>query len=86
MAAPQGNTNAKKAKVWSDAIHKHLAQNPKDLADIAKSLITQAKEGNINAIKEVGDRLDGKAIQGIEGQLEHSLVVEITRYADKASE
>ena len=82
MAAPIGNTNAKKAKAWSDAIHKHLVQNPQDLAEIAKSLVTQAKEGNLGAIKELGDRIDGKSIQGIEGQLEHSLIVEITKFSE----
>jgi hypothetical protein len=86
MAAPKGNSNAKKAKVWSDAIHKHLTQNPKDLADIAKSLVDQAKEGNIAAIEEIGDRLEGKAVQPLEGQIEQNLTVELIRYANTASE
>lgn len=81
MAAPKGNTNAKKAKVWSDAIHKHLTKNPKDLAEIAKSLINKAKDGDIAAIKELGDRVDGKVTQPIEGQLDQSLTIEIIRYA-----
>lgn len=66
MAAPQGNDNAKKAKVWSDALRKYITQNPKDLEAAAKALIAKAKDGDVSAIKELGDRLEGKAMQSVE--------------------
>ena len=84
MAAPKGNKNAAKAKIWSDALRKQLVQG-KDLPKIAKALIAKACDGDIQAIKEIGDRLDGKAIQSIEGQVEQSLTVEIIRFANPAS-
>ena len=80
MAAPKGNTNAKKAKAWCDAIHMELAQDPKALRRVAKSLISKAQEGDMAAIKELGDRIDGKAVQSVEGNIEQSLTVEIMRY------
>ncbi len=35
------------------------------LRAIADSLVTKAMEGDVSAIKEVGDRLDGKVPQGV---------------------
>ena len=37
------------------------------LQAIAEKLIDCALEGDISAIKEIGDRVDGKAVQAIEG-------------------
>lgn len=34
---------------------------------IAEKLIDLAVEGDMQAIKEIGDRVDGKAVQAIEG-------------------
>lgn len=34
---------------------------------VAKALLDKAAEGDVQAIKEVGDRLDGKVPQGIIG-------------------
>jgi hypothetical protein len=67
MGAPLGNKNNKKNQYWSDALRKYIAQNPSDLAEAAQAIFTKAKEGDINAIKEIGDRLEGKAIQRVEG-------------------
>lgn len=67
MGAPVGNDNAKKNKIWSEALRKHITQNPKDLAAAALALITKAKDGDIAAIKELGDRLEGKAVQQVVG-------------------
>ena len=69
MAAPQGNQNAKKAKIWSDALRKELDgnQNAAKLRKLARKLIEMAEEGNIQAMKEIGDRLEGKPAQAIEG-------------------
>jgi hypothetical protein len=40
-----------------------LTQEPQKLENIVKQLITQAEQGEAWAVKEVIDRLDGKAVQ-----------------------
>ena len=68
MPAPLGNANANKGKIWREAIRRALeAESRREgieaLEAVAASLIAKAKEGDIGAIKELGDRLDGKAAQ-----------------------
>ncbi len=63
MAAPIGNTNAVKGKMFYDKLRKVLTQEPQKLENIVKQLITQAEQGEAWAVKEVIDRLDGKAVQ-----------------------
>lgn len=67
--APLGNKNATKNKIWADALRKELAgnKNAKVLRNLARVLIAEAEGGNMQAMKEIGDRLDGKPVQGIEG-------------------
>lgn len=67
--APKGNTNAtKEHRIWGDAIRRAVTQaNGKKLRKIADMLIEKATEGDIQAIKELGDRLDGKSAQPIVG-------------------
>ena len=67
MAAPEGNNNATKNKYWSDALRKYITQNPKELEEAAKALFAKANEGDVAAIREIGDRLEGKAVQRVEG-------------------
>jgi hypothetical protein len=58
-------------KLFREALRMELAQageNLKALREIAAVLIGEAKAGNIQAIKELADRLDGKPAQ----MLEHS--------------
>ncbi len=51
------------------------------LRDIADALVTKAAEGDIPAIKEVADRLDGKVPQAVIGDEKNPLhfVAAITR-------
>jgi hypothetical protein len=63
MAAPIGNTNAVKGKMFYDKLRKVLTQEPHRLEKIVGQLITQAELGEAWAVKEVIDRLDGKAVQ-----------------------
>ena len=63
MAAPIGNTNAQQGKMFYDALRKALIQNPTRLPRIVEQLLNQAELGEPWAVKEVIDRLDGKAIQ-----------------------
>jgi hypothetical protein len=68
MAAPIGNVNAVKGKMFYDKLRKRLTQEPHRLERIVNELITQAEAGEAWAVKEVIDRLDGKAIQTTEMQ------------------
>lgn len=69
--APLGNQNARKAKVWEQAIKRALARrNPersvdRGLDDLADKLVAAAEVGDSWAIKEIGDRIDGKAAQAV---------------------
>ncbi len=68
MAAPVGNKNAVKSRPWSDAINRALlAEDGKKLRSLADKLIDRALEGDVTALKEIGDRMDGKAAQAITG-------------------
>jgi len=58
-------------KLFREALRMQLAQageNLKALREIADVLIAEARAGNIQAIRELADRLDGKPTQ----MLEHS--------------
>lgn len=65
--APKGNNNAGKNKPWSDALRKALLQSDgARLRRIAEALLKKAEEGDIAALKELGDRVEGRVIQQIE--------------------
>ena len=79
-----GNKNAAKAKIWSDALRKHAVNNPECIPDTAKKLWEMAIGGDLGAIKEVGDRLEGKVANVIAGDPNQPLTVElITEYLIK---
>lgn len=68
--APIGNKNGTKSKAWSDALRRALEgkQNANKLAKLADKLVELAlEEGNMQAFREIGDRLEGKPAQMIEG-------------------
>lgn len=69
--APIGNKNATKNKVWSDAVRKAVVQN-QNLDKLAAALLEKALSGDISALKELGDRLEGKPTQQIDQTTEHS--------------
>ena len=64
--APLGNQNAAKGKMFYEALRKALTQNPKKLNDVVDGLIDAAIAKEPWAVKELIDRVDGKAIQAIE--------------------
>lgn len=85
MGAPVGNNNATKNKCWREALQRIVAKRPKDLEQVAEALFAAAKQGDIAAIKELGDRLDGKASQDVNAKVEGNLTVEIVRFANQAT-
>lgn len=71
--APIGNANAKNAKRWQSAVTRALARLSEGagveagLDRLADQLVSAAAAGEQWALKEVGDRLDGKPAQIIAG-------------------
>jgi hypothetical protein len=81
--APIGNSNAAKGKRWSDAIDRALAKRCKGdgiaaLDDLAEKLLAKADEGDMQALKELGDRIEGKPSQAIDldAKVQGSLQIE----------
>jgi hypothetical protein len=70
MGAPVGNQNAAKAKQWTAAIQRALAKRSKvesalAIDDLAEKLLLACDKGEIGALKELGDRLEGKPAQAL---------------------
>lgn len=66
-----GNRNAARAKIWSAAIERALARRSSVdgrimLDALAEKLIALAEAGDLAALREIGDRLEGKPKQMIE--------------------
>ncbi len=75
--APRGNQNAVKNKHWGEALNRALlADDGKKLRQLADKLIDAAMNGDVQALKEIGDRIDGKPSQ----ELQHTcdLIVQIS--------
>lgn len=66
MGAPLGNKNAVKGKIFYSALLNVLEDDDAILRMIAQTLIEAAKNGEPWAVKELIDRLDGKAAQPTE--------------------
>ena len=76
--APIGNKNATKNRPWAEAINRALlAEDGKGLRKLAERLIDKASEGDVTALKEIGDRMDGKALQAITGADGGAVKVEV---------
>lgn len=76
-----GNKNATKNKIWIAALNRAIAQDDgKRLREAAEKLIDLAAQGDVPALRELGDRLDGKAAQQllIGGDGQEPLSVELS--------
>ena len=85
MAAPQGNQNAVKGKRWADAISRALeersrAKQVEALDELAEKLLAACDAGELAALKELGDRLDGKAHQSVSGPDGKDLIPPVMRW------
>lgn len=84
MAAPKNPRGAKSDKIWRDAVmravHREMEKGgSKRLEMLADRLVAKALEGDVSALKEIGDRLDGKPTQAIAGDPAEPLTVRIVR-------
>jgi predicted ATP-dependent Lon-type protease len=69
--APRG---PKADKIWANALRLAVMRETEDengvksnyLTRIAQNMVKKATEGDVMAMKEIGDRLDGKPHQAIE--------------------
>ena len=71
FGAPIGNQNAKKGKAWSEAVRRAIRGTyglewEESLQALAAKLVDAADGGDLQALKEIGDRLDGKPTQQTE--------------------
>lgn len=72
MGAPLGNTNAKSAKRWADALNRALARAAEGkgfeagLDKVADTVVAHAIAGSKEAWQEIGNRQDGKPAQSLE--------------------
>ena len=64
MGRPIGSLN--REKPFNQALLMTLRSNPVALRRIAAKLVEKAEEGELAAIREIADRLDGKPGQAVE--------------------
>lgn len=70
--AQLGNTNATKGKIWTNAIRRAIERRTKmrkidALDELAEHLLAKCDERDMAALKELGDRLEGKPVSLIAG-------------------
>lgn len=72
MSAPRqrggqpGNRNGAKDRPWEAALRKIATQDPDRVRRIAEKLYDEAEAGNMFAVRELFERLDGKVAQRVE--------------------
>lgn len=80
MAAPKNPKAYKGEKIWREAINRAVCRVFKDkdgrtrtLDKLADALVRSAMEGDVSALKELGDRLDGKPTQMVGGDKDNPI-------------
>lgn len=73
MAAPKGNQNARKGRLFEQALIREIKQRDlsagegETLRKIASALVEKATSGDLMAARDIRDTLDGKPAQTIQG-------------------
>lgn len=79
----KGKSNFTKNKLWRDVIKRAvLADDGKKLRSIAEALIRKAEQGDVSALKELGDRIDGKVVRETEANDDKNITVQIVKFED----
>lgn len=79
--APIGNRNSSTDnRLWADTIRRVAIQDGDRLRKIVEKTYRMAEEGDMQAIKEIGDRLDGKPHQTIAAEVDSNVTVEVVRF------
>lgn len=80
---PKGKPPAEKtfANMLRLAINEASAEGGNRLRAVADALVTKAIEGDVPAIREIADRLDGKVPQAVDANLSGNVIVNLMRFA-----
>lgn len=83
-----GNPNGRpKSKPFADALKaalKAMGDDKEALQSVANSLVVKARSGDVAAIKEIADRLDGKVPQGLIGGEEGDSAITVSWLSKKS--
>jgi len=87
--APLGNQNATRGRIWRQAIERALEKRSKAatieaLDELAEKLLVAAESGEGWALKELGDRLEGKPAQAIIGGNEDDPPIQVAEIVIRA--
>ena len=85
MGAPKGNTNSSKNnRAWGKVVKKlAIQEDAKRLHRVAEALFRKAEDGDIAAIRELGDRIDGKSEQTISGDSDAPITIVVKTGIDE---
>jgi len=85
MGAPLGNKNSSRTnRLWGKTVKKLAIQEDyKRMHKVAEALFRKAEDGDISAIKELGDRIDGKASQEITGDSDAPITIVVKTGIDE---
>jgi hypothetical protein len=85
MAAPLKNQNSSKSnRAWGKVVKKlAIQEDAKRLHNVAEALFRKAEDGDIAAIKELGDRIDGKSQQEITGSSDQPITIVVKTGIDE---
>jgi len=75
--------NNKDERIWSAAVRRAVNRRlektegqPKKIEILADELVERGLAGEVVALKEIGDRLDGKATQQVQASLDGTITVQ----------
>lgn len=78
--APLGNQNTHHSRLWKAALMRALAKRSsvdkvEALDALAEKLLLACDQADVTALRELGDRLEGKSVQQIEANVRGNLAM-----------